>query len=74
MVLGQLFLTLTININKIKNQSYKIDITRFIINQTIIIYNFFYLKYFIFIDIVDQNSISKTVTRSKNAYILGRRK
>ena len=48
-VISQIFLTLTIN--KIINHI-KIDITKFIIKQIIIICNSFYLKYFTFIYIV----------------------
>ena len=70
-MLSRSFLTLTIN-NKKKDQLCKIDVTRFIIKQIIIICKSFYLKYLIFIDIIGQISISKTVSKSKNAYILGR--
>ena len=42
-VISQTFSTLTINSKK-KDQSYKIDVTRFIIKQTIIICNFFLFK------------------------------
>ena len=72
-VLSQAFLTLTINSKKKKDQSCKINVTRFIIKQTIIICNSFYLKHLYFIDIVGQSSISKTMLKSKNTYILRRR-
>jgi hypothetical protein len=72
MVTSQTFSTLTINRKK-KDQSCQIDVTRFIIKQTIIICNSFYLKHLTFIDIAGQSSISETVSKFKNSYILGRR-
>mgnify|MGYP003702305239 CR=1 FL=1 len=71
-MISQTFLTLTINSKKNKkDQSSKIDVIRFIIKQTIIICNSFYLKHLTFIDIIDQSSISETELESKNAYIFG---
>ena len=50
--------------NEKKNQSCKINVTRFIIKQTIIICSSFYL-HLSFIDIIGQSSISKTVSNPK---------
>jgi hypothetical protein len=72
MVTSQTFSTLTINSKK-KDQSCQIYVTRFIIKQTIIICNSFYLKHLPFIDIAGQSSISETVSEFKSSYILGRR-
>jgi hypothetical protein len=73
-VTSQTFLTLTINSKKNKkDQSCKIDITRFIIKQIIIICNSFYLKHLTFINIIDQNNITKIISEFKNTYILGQR-
>ncbi len=70
---SQTFLTLTINIKKNKKyRSCKINVARLIIKQTIIICNSFYLKHLTFIDIVEQSSISETVSESKIIYILRR--
>ena len=67
---SQIVLTLTINSKKIKkHQSCKIDVTRFINNHNM---RLFLFKNLTFIDIVGQSSISETVSKSKNDYILGR--
>ncbi len=59
-IVSQTFLTLTINSKKIKkSQSCQIDVTRFIIKQTIIICKSYYLKHLIFIDIIDQSSLGQ---------------
>ena len=39
--------------------------------KNIILYNHFYLKHFIFKDIVDQTNISKTVSKSKKYLYFG---
>ena len=43
-LIGQIFLTLTINRKKLKKINHVIDVTRFIIKQTIIICNYFNLN------------------------------
>ena len=68
---SQTVFTLTINSKKNKRDWLcKIDITRFIIKQTIVICIFLYLKHFTFIDIFYQSRISKTVSKFINAYFL----
>lgn len=50
-----------INNKKLKINHVKINVSRFIIKQTTVICNSFYLNHLTFIDIVGQNNILKTV-------------
>ena len=62
------FLILTINSKKIKKINH---VKLMLLNLSLTNYcNFFYLKHLTFIDIVDQNTISKTMSKSKNMYYL----